>query len=386
MFLFELAVILTAAQAAGTLSRKLSQPSVLGQIIAGIIIGPSFLSVVDNTELISEMAEIGVILLMFIAGLETNVNELKKSGKSSTAAAIGGVFLPFFGGGIAAYCFGLGFIESVFIGTILTATSVSISVQTLLEIGKLKSCEGITILGAAVIDDILGIIALTLVTGYAVGGSNILLLLVKIIVFFGLFLMFGKKLIQKISSSVVKTRSKEGLFTTAIIIIFITAFAAEQMGVAAIIGAYIVGIAFGATQYRRQISEKVQVMAYSLFVPIFFISIGVKAELSHFNASLGFAAVLTFVAILTKIIGCGIGARISGLDLQKSWRIGIGMISRGEVALIVASLGQKMGIINESVFCIIVVMVIFTSLITPVLLKWSFKDEVFNQQAGDFTA
>jgi Kef-type K+ transport system membrane component KefB len=375
-FLLQLAVILFVTKIAGALSKRLSQPAVLGEIAAGIIMGPSVFGFIQDTELLRQFAQIGVIMLMFIAGIETDARELQESGKSSAAIALGGVFLPFVGGTAAALTFGFGVAESVFVGCILTATSVSISAQTLMEMGQLKSREGITILGAAVIDDVLGILVLTLVAGYAAGSGNIGLEIVKISVFFGMCFFLGGRMVRRTTSYAASAGIQESLLTFTLIVVFVLAFVSEYAGVAAITGAYIAGLLFGATPYRNKISEKAQIIAYSFFVPMFFVSIGVRADIKSFASSALFAFVLTLVAVLTKVLGCGFGAKLTGFDSKGALRVGIGMISRGEVALIVATIGNKMGFLNGTMFSVIVVMTLVTTLVTPPLLRLAFRNEV----------
>jgi len=373
MFLLQLAVILFFTKVAAFLVKKISLPSVLGEVLAGIVLGPSILGFIHYSEVLSHMAEIGVILLMFIAGLETDLNELKECGNISILTALGGVVVPFAGGSAVAYFFGAGLDESMFIGAILTATSVSITVQTLYEMKKLKSIEGLTILGAAVLDDILGIMILTLIAGMAIGETSIMYLLIKITAFFFFcWLIYRWGLIKKMAKIITRLRLQEELLTFALIVIFAIAYVSEKAGVAAIIGSYITGIMFGQTPYKEKVLKRVQPFSISLFIPIFFANIGIRAELENFSATIGFTLAIIGVAILSKILGCGLGARITGMDLVASLRVGIGMIPRAEVALIVASMGLKNGVISSPTFSSAVAMVLITTIITPIMLKYSF--------------
>ncbi|QSQ08431.1 Na(+)/H(+)-K(+) antiporter GerN [Koleobacter methoxysyntrophicus] len=380
MSLLELAVILLTTKIMGFISKRFAQPAVLGELLAGLILGPSLLGIIKDSSMLRDLAEIGVILLMFIAGLETDVQELAESGKSSSLTALGGVILPLAGGTLFALYFGKTLTQSLFLGTVLTATSVSISVQTLMEMNKLKSREGITILGAAVIDDILGIIILTMVAGYIMGTNSLGLLIIKMTGFFVLTYIFGRVLVRKLARLFAHAPIKEGLTTITLVIIFVFAYLAERAGIAAIIGAYMAGLLFSNAPYRDKISHRMHVIAYSLFVPIFFISIGVRAQIKMAAVSVPFVLLFIAVAVLSKAIGCGIGAYLSGFNPMGAIRIGTGMIARGEVALIVGSLGLKMGIIDKSIFSIIVVMVIFTTLVTPILLKTVFKTKETYQE------
>ena len=373
-YILNLGIILLAANVGGVISKKFKQPAVLGQIIAGIILG---IGIVEKTEFVEQLGEIGVIFLMFIAGLETDVNELKESGKSSSLVALGGVLTPalFVTGG--SYLITGDIISSLFMGIISTATSVSISVQTLREIGRLRTKQGVTILGAAIIDDIVGIILLTLVVGVVRpdASSGVLMVVSKIMVFFAITMVLGyivTKILEKIGN---KNSLDEKIVTYSIVICFMLAFVSEELGVAAITGAYFAGVVFSMTEYRHKLSHEVNQLATLIFTPIFFISIGMGVDLVSAASAIGFGSVFIFLAALGKILGCGVGAKISGFNMKEAFQIGIGMIPRAEVAIIIANLGVKMGVVGQNMMASVILMVLVTTLITPSLLKISFSEK-----------
>ncbi|WP_026893504.1 cation:proton antiporter [Clostridiisalibacter paucivorans] len=383
-FLLDLALILLFANLGGYISRKLKQPAVLGQIIAGLVIGPSVLNIVKETEFISYMAEIGVILLMFIAGLETDIDDLKSSSKSSASVALGGVVFPLLLGFLAVKVMKpqSDITEGLFVGVILTATSVSITVQALREMNRLRTKQGIAVLGAAIIDDVVGIILLTLVVGLinpTSGSGELFFVVGKIIVFFllsiGLGMVFSKYL----------TRYKEFLsredrvLVSALIFCFLAAFFAESLGVAAIIGAYFTGIVFSTTPHRNRVSFEVQKIAYSIFTPVFFVNIGLFVRLDDVGGNIGLTVVIIIAAILGKVIGCGLGAKLSHFNNREALQISIGMIPRAEVALIVTNLGVKIGVITKEVFASIILLVLVSTIITPILLKIAYDDKPQHQ-------
>ena len=373
-YILNLGIILLAANVGGVISKKFKQPAVLGQIIAGIILG---IGIVEKTEFVEQLGEIGVIFLMFIAGLETDVNELKESGKSSSLVALGGVLTPalFVTGG--SYLITGDIISSLFMGIISTATSVSISVQTLREIGRLRTKQGVTILGAAIIDDIVGIILLTLVVGVVRpdASSGVLMVVSKIMVFFAITMVLGyivTKILEKIGN---KNSLDEKIVTYSIVICFMLAFVSEELGVAAITGAYFAGVVFSMTEYRHKLSHEVNQLATLIFTPIFFISIGMGVDLVSAASAIGFGSVFIFLEALGKILGCGVGAKISGFNMKEAFQIGIGMIPRAEVAIIIANLGVKMCVVGQNRMASVILMVLVTTLITPSLLKISFSEK-----------
>lgn len=391
-----LVIIIVVAKAAGAVSNKFGQPAVFGEIAIGLILGPTALdllglpvfshavshgpSAVEPTSLLAEvtdLADIGVILLMFVAGMETDLHRLRKVGVVALSAAVGGVVLPMLGGIVVARFFGLGWKESVFVGTILTATSVSISAQTLMELKALRSKEGSTIIGAAVIDDVLGVIVLSLVIAFSlVGGGGARDVAVTVFAMLGFFvvsIMLGMKYLERITKLVVKVPASQALMAFVLVVTFFYAWAAEYLGqVAAITGSYIAGVLFARTKFREKIDEGIHPITYSMFVPVFFVSIGLRANGRELSGALTFTALIVLVAIVAKVLGCAFGSRVAGFSSIESVRVGVGMVSRGEVGLIVASVGLTYGIIERDVFSMMIIMVLVTTMVTPLLLRRVF--------------
>lgn len=386
-FLLDLALILISTKLLGLISSKFKMPQVVGALLAGLILGPAFLGLIAETSFIESTAEIGVIVLMFCAGLETDVQELKKCGKASLVIAILGVLFPLIGGyGIARYFLSTGkivsdagstlFLQCAFIGVILTATSVSITVETLKELGKLKTRSGNAILGAAIIDDIIGIIALTIVTSMADSSTNIGLVLGKIVAYFIFAGVAGFLFFQVYN--LWSKKSERGLHRHAIVAFvfcLLMSYVAEHFfGVADITGAFIAGLVISKTEKSEFLTSKFDVLSYLYLSPIFFASIGIKVVIPEMSAMVvWFSAALVIVAILSKIVGCGLGAKLCKYKNYQAIRIGVGMISRGEVALIVAAKGEKLGLISSDCLGPVVLVVVITTIITPILLKPVFK-------------
>lgn len=380
-YLMYIAIILFSTKVLGVFSRKLHMPQVVGALLAGIILGPSITNLItlqgDMGQFLEDTAEIGVILLMFSAGLDTDVRELKKNSISACIVAGIGVLVPVLGGFftyLAVFQPSLAsqqeVLKAVFIGVVLSATSVSITVETLREMGKLGGKVGTTILGAAVIDDVLGIIVLTIVTSLqdtSVKVSTVLLKIALYFVFIGaVFLVCnkGKKYIERFD----KRRS---VAIMAVVFCLVLSYISEAVfGIADITGAYFAGLILCQLKLQSYVNRKTEILSYMFFSPVFFASIGLKTSLSAMSgAVLVFSAVLLLVAILSKVMGCGLGAKLCGFSGKDSMQIGVGMISRGEVALIVAQKGSQCGLLNNNLFGAVVLVVIVTTLITPVLLK-----------------
>ncbi len=394
-FLLDLAIILLSTKILGLVTKKIRMPQVVGALLAGIIFGPALLNMVHETDFITDLAELGVIVLMFTAGMETDIKELKKCGKASLIIALIGVLAPLIGGYVVVSIytgdFGLSnlsspvFLKNVFIGIILTATSVSITVETLQELGKLKTASGTAIMGAAVIDDIIGIVLLTIITGTADSNINLSLVLIKIAAFFVLAFV-GGLIFYKLFNWLCKTQGqKRRVPIMAFVFCLLLAFISEEwFGVADITGAYVAGIILANTVGSEYIKSKFEVVSYMLLSPIFFAAVGLKITISSMDTNMIiFAAALLIVAVLTKIIGCGFGAKMCGYTSDESLKIGIGMISRGEVALIVASKGAAIGLMDDKFFAPVILIVIITTLVTPILLKivYSRKNNMQNKVA-----
>ncbi len=378
----DLALIFIFAKAAGLLARKCRAPMVVGEIIAGLIIGPCLgLNLVQPSEFISQMAEIGVILIMFSAGLETNLQELKKSGFAAFLIACVGVFVPLLGGsllymGIYGFTeFGTDeFFKAVFIGCIMTATSVGITVEVLKEMGKLSTRVGQTILSAAIIDDVIGIIVLTFVLGFKDPDSNTLLVTGKIFLFLVLSLVVGfiiYKLFKIYDDRHTHTRR---IPIIAITLCFLMAYIAEKyFGIADITGAYIAGIILCNVRDAEYIDRRVNINGYMFFAPVFFVSIGLKTNFSNIDSSMiVFSIGFVIVAMLSKVIGCGLVSKCFRYSWVDCLKIGAGMMTRGEVALIITNKGLGLGIIDSSYFTAVILLIIVSSIVTPIVLKLLF--------------
>ncbi|MFS1513104.1 cation:proton antiporter [Chengkuizengella sp. SCS-71B] len=372
MLIIELAAILLFSKLAGDISVRLGQPAVLGKLLIGIVLGPTVLGIVTNTDVLEEISQIGVILLMFIAGLETDVQEFKRTGKSSTYVGVLGIVVPLTIGYLAGIYMELPTLEAVFLGLLLSATSVSISVQALKEMGKLKSKEGTTILGAAVIDDILVIISLAFLMSLAGGDVQLGEVILKKALFFVVAIGLAWKVVPWVLKKFAPLKVSEAVISAGLIICFSYAFLAEYAGVAGIIGAYIAGVAISLTNYKHEVFEKVETISYSIFVPVFFTSIGVQIEFIGIGDQIGLIVFLSIIAILTKLLGSAVGAKLAGFNWRSSFGIGSGMVSRGEVALIIAAIGLEAALLTEKLFAVIVVVVLITTILTPPMLKLFF--------------
>ena len=380
----DLAIIIVFAKLFGMLARKLKAPQVVGEIVAGLIIGPSILGLVNQTDFILQMAEVGVVLLMFSAGLGTNLKDLLKTGPIALLVACMGVLVPLIGGTLLYMaCYGSApwgsdkFFKAVFIGVIMTATSVSITVQTLKELGKLKSVIGTTIVSAAIIDDVIGIIVLTFVIGYKQASGGIGKVIINTILFFALAIVCGYiifKIFKKLSSKYPHTQRIPIL---SLAVCMAMAYIAEKyFGIADITGAYVAGVMLCSIQESNYIDEKININSYMLFGPVFFASIGLKTNVEHLTATLFiFSVGFVIVALITKILGCGLAGLLTKHSVKDSFRIGVGMMTRGEVALIVAQKGLSAGLIDSSYFTSVILLIMISSIITPILLKLLFKEK-----------
>ncbi len=380
----DLAIIILAAKVCGIFAAKLKAPQVVGEIIAGLLIGPSVLGLVEQSDILAAMAEIGVVLLMFGAGLETNLKDLLKTGPKALLIAIVGVFVPLLGGTLLYGGF-YGFSEigsesfyrAIFIGTIMTATSVGITVQTLKELGHLKGEIGTLIVSAAIIDDIIGIIVLTFVIGMKTPDTNPLDV-VKNTGFFFLFCVLAGIICYYIFKYIDKRHPHQRRIPIlGLALCMIMAYCAEHFfGIADITGAYVAGIILCNLRDSDYIAEKMDISSYMLFGPVFFASIGLKTEFSGFTPELlVFSLLFVVVALVTKIIGCGLVAKIFRYNMRDSLKVGIGMMTRGEVALIVAQKGLSVGLLDPVYFTSVILLIIVSSILTPIIMKILFKGE-----------
>lgn len=379
-----LAIIIVSAKCFGILARKLHAPQVVGEIVAGLIIGPSVLGLVNQNDFIVIMAEIGVILLMFSAGLETNLQDMLKTGPIAFFIACAGVIVPLIGGYLLHSLFygfspvgSIEFYKAVFIGVILTATSVSITVQTLRELGQLKGIVGTTILNAAIIDDVLGIIVLTFVIGLKNPNVNPMNVIRNTVLFFAFSIIVGLIFyyIFKYLDSKYPHRRRIPIFGLALCMAM-SYIAEKYFGIADITGAYIAGIILCNIRDSNYIAEKMDISSYMLFGPVFFASIGLKTSIEYFSLSLLLYSILFIaIALSAKIIGCGLMAKLFKFNKRDSVKIGVGMMIRGEVALIVSQKGLSVGLLDPVFFTPVILLILFSSIVTPIILKFLYREK-----------
>ena len=390
----DIAIILLSAKLMGILARKVHIPQVVGEILAGLILGPSLLGIVSINDFLSQIAEIGVILIMFSAGLGTNLKDLKKTGLTAFLVACIGVFVPLVCGTVLYSIFyGFSkvgtpeFFRAVFVGVILTATSVSITVQALSEMGKFKTPLGTTIVSAAIIDDVIGIIVLAVVVGVGTGSqsTSIPLVVFKNLAFFavsggGGYLFY--KLFKKLDK---KYRHTQRIPIFGLVLCFGLSYIAEKyFGVADITGAFVAGVILCNINDSDYIERKIEINSYMIFGPIFFVCIGLKTDVHNVSPTiLIFALFFIIVALLSKIIGCGLAAKCCKNTWSDSLKVGIGMMTRGEVALIVSQKGLSAGLIDPIFFTPVILLIIVSSILTPILLKLLYKrDEQAQTKKG----
>lgn len=403
-YLLVLAAILLTTKLLGLFSRWVRLPQVLGALVAGVILGPVVNAIVGwstgdgffsqaagSDQLFGMLSELGVIVLMFGAGLETDVQEMKKCGKASLIIAVIGVVTPLIFGAGASYFFiddpnsQEKLLKSIFIGVVLTATSVSITVETLKELGKLNTPASNAILGAAIIDDVLGIIALTIITSFKSKDVNIWFVLIKIVLFFIFAAILGF-IMLKIYKWMNKHTSRDSRRHVIIAFAYclVSSFVAEVFfGVADITGAYVAGLVLSMTNRKRYLVNRFSTLSYMLLSPIFFACIGLTIEMPELTVSLlVFAILITIVAVATKLFGCALGGKICGYSTRECFQIGAGMISRGEVALIVAKKGESCGLMDPKLFGPLVIVVVLTTIIAPIILKVLFAKDKDNDEKG----
>lgn len=378
-FLISISLILLVTKFFGSITKRVNLPQVVGALVAGVLLGPSGFGLIQETDFLTKTAEIGVIMLMFMAGIDTEIDELKKTGLSAFLIACCGVILPLIAGIIIYFAFNSNgysseeMLKATFVGVVLTATSVSITVETLREMGKLKGKMGTAILGAAIIDDIIGIILLTIVSSFKSPDVSIVGVFIKIGAYFIFLIIVGliaHYIFDKLEKKYVHMK-RVAIYAFAFCLAM--SWISEVLfGIADITGAYFAGLILCNIMEGRQfIAKKFAVTSYMIFAPVFFASIGVKTNLEGLNSSIIlFSIVLIGAAIITKLIGCGVAAKICKFNNKEAIGIGIGMISRGEVALIVAQKGEGFGLISKDIFPAIILMVIITTLITPLLLRY----------------
>ncbi|MGF2385069.1 cation:proton antiporter [Lentilactobacillus otakiensis] len=376
-FIGALCILLVLTTLAGHLSNRIGVPSVIGQILVGIIVGPAVFGWIHLDNMINLFSQIGVIILMFIGGLESNLKLLRKYLRPAIVVAIIGVIFPVIMIGGACWAFSFSPLEAIFIGVVFSATSVSISVEVLRDYKSLDTKEGATILGAAVADDIIGVILLSIMIsimgtqGVATSGSSTSLTLIFIeqIAFFGLTYLMVKWIVPYMMRIGERLLMASSVTISSMVICLGMAYIAEAVGLSGAVGAFFAGIAVAHTPYRDTIENHMEPIGYAVFVPMFFVSIGLNMSFSHIGDSLLFVGILTILACLSKLFGCGIGALMNGFNLNSSYMIGSGMISRGEMGLITAQIGFSSGLLSDSYYSDLILVIILSTLIAPFLLK-----------------
>jgi len=402
------ALLIAAAKTAGSLATRLGLPAVLGELLAGVIMGPSAINIwhlhwftgtsagtASVEGVFKVLASMGVVVLMFVAGLETDIQMAKRALRPAFSAAAGGVLLPMAGGYWLSRWAGFSWEQALFIGAILTATSVTITAQTLLNLSQIRSKAGSTILGAAVIDDVLGLIVLSLVIavsahpGQAGSGSwsALLVPLIRMAVCLALIFAAGPLVARWIMRQSARMHGHHMEMAAALSVAFVLAFLAESLGgMAAITGSYLAGLFVAATPSHERVIEELRAMVNSLFGPLFLVSIGLEVNAWQLGSHLGFFNILLLIAVVGKILGCGVAARLCGFNQRESLIVGVGMIPRGEVGLITASLGFAAGLVTRDIYAQTVVLVLITTLITPVLLRYAFPRQRMEAPLSDIAA
>ncbi len=385
-FLFDLAILLFSAKMLGLLARKIGAPEVVGEIMAGLILGPAVFNLVQDTDFLSKMAEIGVIMLMFGAGLGTDLKELRETGLKATLIACAGVAVPIILGTILFMTFygfdvpgSEQFLKGLFIGTIMSATSVSITVAALKELGKLNDSVGTTITSAAIIDDVIGIVVLTVVISMSGTGesSGIGTVIIKVILFFIIAIISGYLIYKGMVWLDTNHPHSRRIPIVSLCYCFLLGFIAEEFfGIADITGAYVAGVILCNLSDREYIESKVDTSSYMVFAPLFFAGIGLKTSISSMNGRLLlFSICFVVTALVAKVIGCGLCSRLTGFNGSDSLKIGIGMMARGEVALITAQKGLSAGLLTSDYFTAVILLILASSIVTPVLLKKCYSKD-----------
>ena len=376
--LLSLLIMLVFAKLLAEIFERLRQPAVVGEILAGILIGPSVLGWVKPNEIITTLAEIGVIFLLFTVGLETKPQAILRVGGRAFIVAVLGVIVPFIAGyGIAFYWDGSK-IEAMFVGAALVATSVGITARVLGNLGLLDAPTARIILGAAVIDDILGLLILSVVSSLSKGGVDYYELIKTAglsVIFTVVIATIGAKFITQIAPKIEKLRIGEPFYIAGLVLCLGLSYLATYIGVAAIIGAFLAGMALAeATENNHDVHQKTSgVMEF--LVPFFLVNIGMSLDLQVFKeiSTVWLAIIVTILAVLTKFIGCGLGSY--GIGWRRSVQIGVGMVPRGEVGIVVAQIGLGLGAISPPFFAAVLFMAIATTLIAPPFIKMAFADE-----------
>jgi Kef-type K+ transport system membrane component KefB len=381
-----IAALLLVAKVAGNLSARVGMPSVLGVIVAGLVGGPAILGLIDQDAFVGNIGHVGVVLLMFLAGLETDAQGLRSVGRTALFVAVGGVVLPLGAGYAIGTMAGMEPMHALFLGAILTATSVSITAETLKELGRTRSREGSIILGAAIIDDVLGVLVLSALV-VAESGGNLFLPILKLALFSGMAFGFARWIMPLIAEHHDRIESPDTRVAMALAMALTFAWVAYEVGgLAEVTGAFLAGVMLSRTDLGHHIIEPVSRLGYALFIPIFFVFIGTYVTRDDLTAAPWLCAVIVLVAIATKVVGCGLPAVFSGESPATSLRVGAGMVGRGEIALVVASVGLSEGVVDARVFSIAIVVTIATTVAAPLLLKAAYRLTPVRHATGDEAA
>ena len=380
-YLLDSALILLSTKFFGIITKKFKLPQVVGALVAGVIMGPAVLNIVHESDFISKVAELGVIVLMFNAGLESNIEQLKSAGKDLVIIALLGVLVPLVGCFLIASIFNphisnrTVLMQNIFVGAVFTATSVSITVETLREMGKMSTKSANAVLGAAIVDDVMGIIVLTVITSITDPKISIVKVLGKVAAFFVVSIIAGMVVSKLFGKWVEKYNiDKRRFVIAAFVVCLLLSYSADTFfGVADITGAYIAGLILSRNKETDYLSRRFDTLSYILLTPIFFASIGIDIKIPHMGMTTVIITLsLAFMALITKIIGCGIGAKVCGYNKNEVLQVGVGMIPRGEVALVIASKGMKMNMMNDMFLTPIIITVIIAAISAPILLKFAY--------------
>ena len=378
---FQMSLLLAVALGGHLLSGLVRQPAVVGQILAGLLVGPSILGWITYTTFVANIAHLGAIVLLFVVGLEFRAREL--AALRPFVIALAGVVLPWLAGYLVALGFGFESARAMLIGVALSATSIAITADALRELGRLQSPEARLVIGAAVIDDVLALLALSLTDQLGNGTielHTIALMVLKAVTFIGVGAWLGQKVLsrlaRRIDNSALAERSPEFVFILGLMTAFVYALIAEHLDLSAIVGAFVAGIVFEGIHVNK--SRSVHIGAEyvrAAFGATFFVSLGVLADLRALDMeTLLFAGTLTIAALLSKFIGCGVSARLTGMPTRESMIIGVGMAPRGEVAMVIALLALNRGIIEQPAYVALVLMSLITTLVVPILLRnWLYR-------------
>ncbi|MCI8273042.1 MAG: cation:proton antiporter [Clostridia bacterium] len=377
-YLLDIGLIILVVKIFTLITQKVKMPKVLGGLIAGIVLGPAMLDIVQNNTILEALSKFGIILIMFLAGMETSIKKFISNSNKYVIIATLGVIVPLVLGTIFSLIYIQDLKTNLFFGAVITATSVSITVETLIEMKKIKSNVGLAILGAGVVDDIIGVLFLTIVMNSGnLQMSTFAIMILKIVLFFGMAIILGLLLFKVFEKIEKKDVKNEQMPTYSIAFALILAYIAEMLGVSGIVGAYIAGLVIGNTEKGRKVKGKIDLVVHMIFSPIFFASVGLNLGKIDFEIQVWiFILIFTTITIISKVIGNGLGAKLCGYSNEKALQIGIGMATRGEVALIISAEAQKIGLINEEIFSIVIITVLLVTFITPILLHYSFEKKV----------